>query len=285
MYYSGYADEAGQSIEEQIKATKELGWSFIEARGINGVNITDITDVEFEVLQSKLYGSGVGINCFGSAIANHGRDPRKEDDFQYSVDALKRAIPRMQSLGTKMIRCMAFKEIRDTAPDSAEIEKLVFDKVNYLAKVCEDAGIIFLCENCSDYSGLSHEHTLRLLDKVKSPALKLVYDMGNTIGAANRVGEAPYKLQDAWEFYSNIKEFIYHVHIKDAVLEAETNAKKHTFPGEGSGYVKRIVEDLLYNGYDGGLTIEPHMGNSYDGYIEYGRRLMKLVDEVKTKQK
>jgi hypothetical protein len=31
MYYSGFADEAGASIDVQIQATKELGWNFIEA--------------------------------------------------------------------------------------------------------------------------------------------------------------------------------------------------------------------------------------------------------------
>ena len=42
MYYSGFADEAGDSIETQIKATQMLGWENIESRNIDGVNITDI---------------------------------------------------------------------------------------------------------------------------------------------------------------------------------------------------------------------------------------------------
>ena len=32
-----------------------------------------------------------------------------------------------------------------------------------------------------------------------------------------------------------------------------------TYPGEGHGCVKRILSDLLGSGYDGWLSIEPHM--------------------------
>ena len=41
---SGIADEAGQPIDAQIKAHKELGWDFIELRNIDGTNLTDVDD-------------------------------------------------------------------------------------------------------------------------------------------------------------------------------------------------------------------------------------------------
>ena len=281
MIYSGFADEAGQSIDIQIKATKELGWSNIESRNIDGVNITYISEEKFQGVYDKLQEAGVNIHCFGSAVANSGKDPRNKDDVLYSRLALKRAIPRMQKLGTKIIRCMAFKQALDTIPDSKEIEKIVFDNIIYMVKMCEDAGILYLCENCSDYSALSYNHTLRLLDKINSPAFKLIYDMGNTVGSDNFIGKPPYSKQNAWEFYSNIKEFIYHVHIKDAIIDSKSKAKIHTFPGEGSAEVKRIVKDLVKSGYEGGFSIEPHMNNGSEGYVEYGRRFMKIIEEIK----
>ena len=36
MYYTGFADEAANDLATQIKATKELGWSNIESRRIDG---------------------------------------------------------------------------------------------------------------------------------------------------------------------------------------------------------------------------------------------------------
>jgi sugar phosphate isomerase/epimerase len=299
MYYTGFADEAGASIDVQIEATKELGWLSIESRNIDGVNLTDISDEKFDEVTQKLADAGITINCFGSAIANWSRDPRKDEDFQYSVEALKRAIPRMQTLGTEMLRGMSFAVVRDAEPDSPELEKLVFEKVNHLVKMCEDGGVFYMHENCMNYGGMSHEHTLKLLDNVKSPNFKLVFDTANPVFTDRRIGPKPYRKQSSWEFYSNVKEFVEYVHIKDAHYIGESGGifprTEHVFPGEGDGDVEKIVKDLLTNGYDGGLSIEPHLAVvfhddsvqsaddvRYNNYVEYGRRFMQLVAKIET---
>jgi len=56
MYLTGIADEASQNINEQISATKELGWNAIESRFINGKNIHDISEEEFEQVFNALDG-------------------------------------------------------------------------------------------------------------------------------------------------------------------------------------------------------------------------------------
>ncbi len=297
MYYTGFADEAGESIDIQIRATKELEWEYIEARSIDGVNITDISEEKFEDVCEKLESSGVKINCFGSAVANWGKDPRSEDDFNRSIEELKKAIPRMHRLGTKMIRGMSFAMQKNEPAENPELERVIFKKLNYLVKICEDNGVLYLHENCANYGGQSYIHTLRLIDNIKSPAFKILFDTGNPVITENRMGDPPYdKMQDSWEFYSNIKEFIYYVHIKDGVFVSKSdsifNKARYTYPGEGDAHVPEIVEDLLKNGYEGGFSMEPHMATvfheedarlddeAYRIYVEYGRRFMKLVDKI-----
>lgn len=298
MYYTGFADEAGASIDIQIEATKELGWTNIESRSIDGVNLTDITDAKFDEVCQKLVDAGVQINCFGSAIANWGKDPRKEEDFQYSVEALRRAIPRMHKLGAKLLRGMSFAVVKDEEPDSPELENIIFTKMTQLVKMCEDADVLYLHENCANYGGMSHEHSLRLIEAVNSPNFKLVFDTGNPVGTDRRIGRPPYKKQSSWEFYVNVKEFIAYMHIKDCTFAGESEGifpnRNHTFPGEGAGDVEKIVSELLKNGYDGGFSIEPHLAVvyhdqsvqseadvRYNNYVEYGRRFMKLVEKIK----
>jgi len=82
MYYTGFADEAADSIEKQIQVTKELGWEYIESRNIDGTNLTDISDEKFEEVAEKLNEAGIKVNCFGSAVANWGKDPRDEESFK-----------------------------------------------------------------------------------------------------------------------------------------------------------------------------------------------------------
>ncbi len=300
MYYTGFADEAGDSIDVQIRATRELGWQYIEARSIDGVNITDISDEKFEEVYTKLKEAGVKINCFGSTVANWAKDPRSDEDFNRSIEELKRAIPRMKRLGTKMIRGMSFAMQKNEPADNPELERIIFEKLNYLVKLCEDNGILYLHENCANYGGQSYIHTLRLIDNVKSPAFKILFDTGNPVITENRIGDPPYlEMQDSWEFYSNIKEFIYYVHIKDGVFVARSdgifNKARYTFPGEGDAHVVEIVEDLLRSGYDGGFSMEPHMASvfhedsskqsgedtAYRIYVEYGRRFMRIVEDVR----
>jgi sugar phosphate isomerase/epimerase len=299
MYYTGFADEASQEIDLQIKATRELGWKYIESRNINGQNLTDISDEKFEEVCAKLNEAGIGVNCFGSAVANWQKQPRGEDDFQKSIAELQRAIPRMRRLGTELLRGMSFAVPQDEQPDSPELERIIFAKVNHLVKMCEDAGIIYLHENCMNYGGMSYLHTLKLLDNIKSPAFKLLFDTGNPVFTRRRIGAPPYPTQSAWEFYDNVKEFVIYVHIKDCVVIEDKGEirppVRFTFAGEGSGDVRRIVGDLLKRGYNGGFSIEPHLAAvhheqdkqipdeqiRYNNYIEYGKRFMQLVNELK----
>ncbi len=148
-----------------------------------------------------------------------------------------------------------------------------------------------------NYGGMSSEHTLRLIEKINSLNFKLVFDTGNPVITYDRSGTKPYKKQNAFEFYKEVREFIHYVHIKDGIYLNETDGvfpdAKWTFPGEGEGHVKEIVTDLLKSGYDGGFSMEPHMSVvfhdkaaqteadlQYSNYIEYGKRFMKMIDGI-----
>jgi sugar phosphate isomerase/epimerase len=294
-YVTGFADEAGRDIDTQIRATKTLGWTRIEARNVDGVNLTDVSDTDFDIIEGKLKSAGITVNCFASAVANWGKDPRKEEDHQRSLQELARAIPRMKRLGARELRGMSYVAVRDAQPDSAEIEAHVFRKVGELVRRCEDAGVTYLHENCANYGGLSWEHTLRLLDRVRSPALRLVFDTGNPVATIDRRGPGPHALQSSWEFYRNVRDFIAYVHVKDGRYLGPSDGvfakAEYTWPGNGNGDVRRIVTDLAAQGYDGGFSIEPHMtailheGTAskeeamFSTYVEYGRRFTKLAAE------
>lgn len=293
--YTGFADEAAAGIQGQVDATRRLGWSSIESRNIDGVNLTDITDATFEEVCRTVTEGGVRIDCFGSAVANWGKDPRKDEDFQRSIAELDRALPRMKRLGSRMIRGMSFGIVKGMDPDDGELARLVISRVEPLVRKCEEAGVLYLHENCMNWGGQSWEHTLRLVDAIKSPAFGLIYDTGNPPFSHDRRGPEPWKFQSSWDFYRNVKPFVKHVHIKDCVYLGPSDGifpkARFTLPGEGDGDVVRIVADLVSSGFDGFLSIEPHLETVFheggrqsleevkmDSYIRYGRRLMELVD-------
>jgi sugar phosphate isomerase/epimerase len=289
MYLTGFADEAAPDIEGQIRATQALGWRFLEARNVDGVNVHDLPEAKFEEVAGKLEDAGVGVNCFGSAIANWGK--AITDPFEETLAEVARAIPRMQRLGTRLIRIMSYAILQDRAPDD-QMEEERFRRLRVLQRTFAEAGITAVHENCMNYGGLSWRHTLRLVENV--PGLKLVFDTGNPVFSDDRSRPAPCPKQSSWEFYRHVKEHVAYVHVKDGRFVAETGGLfpevDYVFPGEGDGDVAHILADLLAGGYDGGISIEPHMTvvhhdpaagspreQRLNNYVEYGRRLERII--------
>lgn len=293
MYLTGFADEAGPDILTQIKATKELGWNNIECRNVKvgdgkPNNLHNVDDETFEAVVAALEDSGVLINCFGSAIANWGKHIDSDEDA--SLAETERAIPRMQRLGSKLIRIMSYAVRKEHGPEDQLFDERV-RRLNQIVPRFLDAGIQPVHENCMNYGGMGHEYTLRLLEAV--PGLKLVYDTGNPVFTDDRCRPAPYPKQDPWEFYCKVKDHIAYLHIKDGIWLFDEDRVRYTYPGEGQGDVFAIVKDLLDSGYDGGISMEPHLASvfhepdsspedkaeiAYATYVEYGKRFMRLLD-------
>ena len=292
MYYSGIADEAGANIDVQIKATKELGWQCIEARavevpGFPKANLHDLPEPAFDIVVDKLKDAGLRVNCFGSAIMNWGKTI--ETPFEVTLAEVKRALPRMQRLGTKFARVMSFKP----ADDADRIPPVVFERVREVTRMFLDAGLQPVHENCMNHGGMSPRHALQLLEEV--PDLMWVFDTANPIFNPDRSKPKPWPKQDPWEFWVAVRDVTAHIHIKDATWNLAKNDADYNWPGEGKGRVRDIIKDALARGYDAALSIEPHLAvvfhdasvqssaeAQYNSYVEYGRRLEKLVQSIQT---
>lgn len=294
-YFSGIGDEAANRIDDQIRAIKALGWGHLEARnvevpGFPKGNIHDIPDAAFDLLVEKVQAAGIKINCFGSAIGNWGK--KIDEPFESSLAEARRAIPRMQKLETKFVRIMSFavrKEEDQMAPER-------FRRIREVTKMFLDAGIQPVHENCMNYGGMGWSFTLELLENV--PGLKLVFDTANPVFNEDRSKPKPWSKQDPWEFYQNVRQHVVHVHVKDARWNHAKNDADYTMPGEGDGKVREILTDLIASGYSGAISIEPHVAvvfhdsavkasdeEMFNTFVEYGRRLMLLTDQIEVELK
>ncbi len=289
MILTGIADEAGASIDAQIRATRELGWDCIEARtveveGFPRANLHDLPDAAFGLVEEKLARAGIGVYALGSTIANWSK--RIEDPFD-TAD-VERAVVRMKRLGTRYVRIMSYAV--SPGPDQREEER--FRRVSEIARRFLDAGLVPLHENCMNYGGMSWQHALRLLENV--PGLRWVFDTANPVFNDDCSKPEPRPKQDPWEFWTRVRDHVDHIHVKDAVWVPERNDARYTLPGEGDGAVRRILADALARGYDKGISIEPHTAvvfhdsssrsseqEAYDSYVLYGRRLAELIGEIR----
>jgi len=292
MILTGIGDEAANCIDGQIQATKELGWTYLEPRGVElpgfaKANFHDIPAPAFDLAVRKLETAGIGVYCFGSTIMNWAK--RASDPFEITLGEVERAIPRMQRLGTKYVRVMSFKPGDDEYTIPTEVFRRVKDVTNRFL----DAGLQPVHENCMNYGGMSWQHALELLDKC--PGLRWVFDTANPILNPDRSKPKPWPKQDPWEFWEHVRDHVAHVHIKDATWNPAKNDADYNWPGEGRGRVRDILKDAFQRGYDAGISIEPHMVVVFhdaqskagseaamrENYVEYGQRLEQLINEVK----
>ena len=292
MKLTGIGDEGANTLAGQIRAARELNWNSIEMRGVEvpgfaKANFHDIPDDAFDLAVRALEDSGVEVYCFGSTIMNWAK--KVEDPFEATLKEVKRCIPRMQRLNTRFVRIMSFKP----GDEEHRIPTEVFRRVKDVTNMFIDAGLQPVHENCMNYGGMSWQHALELLDKC--PGLKWVFDTANPVFNPDRSKSKPWPRQDAWEFWTHIRDHVAHIHIKDATWNDAKDDADYNWPGEGQGRVQDILKDAVARGYDAGISIEPHMvvvfhdaqskASSEDAmlqnYIEYGRRLETMVSELK----
>ena len=292
MYLTGFADEAARNLETQIQATREIGWRRISARGVNGANLHELAQDEFDRVAEQIDEAGIIIPEFGSLIGNWGK--KITSNFDVTLAEIERAIPRMHRLNTKMIRVMSYAQ-EPWGEDQNEEER--FRRLREIHARFADEGLQAIHENCMNWGGFSPEHTLRLIQEV--PGIKLVFDTANPVFQLDRskpLADGSFPWQDPLEFYQKVKEHIVHVHIKDCTNppQGESEPATYTLPGQGQGKVREILTALKNDGYSGGLAIEPHVATvfhavdgqepdwqqCYDSYVEYGHATNELVAEL-----
>jgi sugar phosphate isomerase/epimerase len=262
---SGFADEAGDTLDLQIEAHRRLGWEFLDLRKMDGREIVDIPDDEFHRVAERLEEANLRVSSIGSPIGN--RNSPIGEPFQKSLEVLEATIPRMHRLGTRILRVMTYPN-DGRSEESWKAE--VVGRMRKLAKVAEDGKIVLGVENCAGWAGTSVENYRALFEMVDSPALKAVFDLGNP-SKKNQIS--------AWQWYQASKPFLVQVHVK---VHTGGAGGKHVWPASGASNINEILQDLLASGFEGFLSIEPHLDYAdaeerFQNYIQYGHQLKEML--------
>lgn len=277
--YSGIADEAGKDVETQVRAHRELGWTALDVRTVDGRQFTDVSDADFDRILGVIEGGGLRISSFASGIANWAT--KISEPFDTAAATLRRTIPRMKRAGTAFLRTMSWPN--DGRPEADWRDESV-RRMRLLGKMAEDAGIVIVVENCDGWASTSADAYADYFARVGSPAVKAAFDTGNPCSHGQT---------NTWEWFLKAKPHIAQIHIKAHTPPSAGGKGEHTWPDAGASCVEEVIADLLKDGYSGFVSIEPHLKAvihegrqmtdaeaAYATYVEYGRRLMALVERV-----
>ncbi|MBQ8195468.1 MAG: TIM barrel protein, partial [Oscillospiraceae bacterium] len=137
---AAFADEADGRISEQIKAMKDNGVDFLEIRGVDGQNISEITLQKAKEVRKQLDDAELGVWSLGSPYGKTGMG----DGFEEHLDYFRRGLEIADILGAKHIRMFSFYV------PSGEQEKYkdeVFRRLGCFIEAAKNSDVILCHEN------------------------------------------------------------------------------------------------------------------------------------------
>lgn len=236
---SAFGDEIDDDLATQIAVLAAEGIAQIEFRSAWGQNVLALSDDDLRRAAVLLAEAGFGVSAVASPIGKS----LLHQPAAFELARLDRAFVAAETLGTRLIRVFSFYYAPLT-PADARAE--VLDRMGALAARAQAAGFTLLHENEKEIYGDTAIRCQDLLTAVDSPALRSVFDPANFV----QCGVQP--MTAAWPL---LVDTVTHIHIKDAVF-ADGSVRP---AGQGDGAIPLLLRTLVARGYQGCLTLEPHL--------------------------
>jgi sugar phosphate isomerase/epimerase len=145
----------------------------------------------------------------------------------------------------------------------------VVSQLSYLVEAAGQRGVVYALENESGIFTNVPERCVYVLDRV--PLLSMAFDPGNFI--MNNASPL-----EAWPL---LKKRTAYFHIKDGARDP----RRFVPAGEGEGNMGEILKDAFEGGFDGVLSIEPHLGyledlNNAQRFTTAANALKRLLNRL-----
>lgn len=242
---SGFSDEIEKSVDVQFEVLNKLNIKYFEVRGVDGKNISTLTDEEVLTLKSKMEQYGIKVSSIGSPIGKI----KIEEDFAPHFEVFKHVVNIAKTLGTKYIRMFSFYHEGGDEWTAEEREE-VLARLRQMIAYAKEQGVILLHENEKGIYGDTADRCIDVMKELGCEHFRAVFDPANFVQCG----------QDTKYAFDNLKEYVEYMHIKDARFEDG----KVVPAGMGDGNVAYVLKGLFAGGYDGFLSLEPHLG-SFEG--------------------
>ena len=246
---SGFADEISSDPAEQLEVLAAESIGFLEFRSAWSANVADLTDAQVTAFRSAIDAAGVQVSAIGSPIGKIGITA----PFEPELARMRRVAEIAARLGTNLVRVFSFFIPAGDQPERYRTE--VIDRLAALTQVAVEHGLILAHENEKLIYGDIPERCADLIASVESPNLRATFDAANFVQCGVRPHTGAYGL---------IRPYLKYVQIKDA--RAETGEVVPA--GQGDGEIRQTLSALIEDGFDGYLSLEPHLaaGGTFGGF-------------------
>ncbi len=265
---SGFGDEIDPDPVVQLAVLEALGARHLELRGAWNTGVLELDAAQRGELRKLLDERGFGV----SAIAS----PLGKVSLALPVEAelarLAIAVDVARAFSTRYIRIFSFYQ---EGRDPAEMRDDVLARLRAMATVAEREDIVLLHENEKEIYGDTPERVLDLIESVGSDHLRIAWDSANFV----QVGSRPFT-----DAYAALRPYLDYVQVKDAVAADG----RVVAAGEGDGELVETLTALRDDGYQGFVSLEPHLSaahalGGFSGPAAFGRAaraLRRIADDL-----
>ena len=246
---SGFADEISPRLDEQLAVLAAEGISYLELRSVWSTNVAGLGGAELARFRRALDDAGVRVSAIGSPIGKIELDAPLGPE----LERMRRVADIACELGTGIVRVFSFFMPAGEPPQRHRQQ--VIDRMRALASIAEDRGLVLAHENEKEIYGDRPERCADLITAVSSPALRATFDAANFV----QCGVRPHS-----QAYGLLRPYLVYVQVKDALA-----ATGEVVPaGQGDGQVRETLSALGSEGFEGYLSLEPHLAEAgrYGGY-------------------
>lgn len=236
---TGFADEIANELTVQVEALQGLGIKYIEMRGVDGDNLIFHSNEKIQEIKKYLDDNGIKLSALGSPLGKIGIG----DDFTPHYESFKRAVEVAHRMECNRIRMFSLYIPRGEAPETYEGQ--VFERIGKFVDYAAANDAVLLHENEKEIYGEKAKECRKLMDTFYGEHFKAIFDFANFVQAKENTLEA----------YQLLKDSIAYIHVKDALWEDGSVVPA----GYGDGHVEQILTDLFDSGFDGFLSLEPHL--------------------------
>lgn len=234
-------DEATQSLDEAIAFALEHGLDGVELRSVEDTPVDRISVPVLRQYRRRLADAHLAVCDLASSFFKC-----RPEDAPGEMEKLARLCDAADALDCVNIRGFAFFA-GPAGPAVTEEMVALFAPALALVK---SRGKRLLLEADPSVNTTSHAALAALLARLDDPAAGAIFDPGNDLYDPG--GETPWP-----DGYQAVRPWLCHVHIKDAVREADGSARCVRV-GEGAVDYPGLLRALRRDGYDGWLSLETH---------------------------
>jgi sugar phosphate isomerase/epimerase len=266
---SGFADEISPELDDQLATLAAESISHLELRSVWSTNVADLSGGQLASFRRALDDAGVRVSAIGSPIGKI----ELEAPLGPELERMRRVADIASELGTQIVRVFSFFVPPGVPPERHR--RQVIDRMCALTQIAEDRGLILAHENEKEIYGDRPERCADLITTVGSPALRATFDAANFV----QCGVQPHT-----EGYGLLRPYLVYLQVKDALA-----ATGEVVPaGQGDGQVRETLSALWDSGFEGYVSLEPHLGQAGryggfsgpEGFRRAAQALKALLDEL-----